>query len=164
MLLRKGEKIMLLLFFGVWIIFNGTITAEIAVIGAVIVLFMFAFICRFMDYSVKQEILLYKRSVCLLRYTLVLVMEIVKANMAVIRLITSSSEVVEPVMVRVHTNLKSKFCRVLLANSITLTPGTITVSMDEEECVVHCLDKSLSEGMGDSVFVKMLEKLERIGE
>lgn len=93
-----------------------------------------------------------------------LIMEIIKANMAVTRLITSSSEVVEPVMVRVHTNLKSKFCRVLLANSITLTPGTITVSMDEEECVVHCLDKSLSEGMGDSVFVKMLEKLERIGE
>ena len=157
MLLRKGEKIMLLLFFGVWIIFNGTITAEIAVIGAVIVLFMFAFICRFMDYSLRQEFLLYKRSVCLLRYILVLIM-------AVTRLITSSSEVVEPVMVRVHTNLKSKFCRVLLANSITLTPGTITVSMDEEECVVHCLDKSLSEGMGDSVFVKMLEKLERIGE
>ena len=100
---------MLLLFFCVWIIFNGTITAEIAVIGAVIVLFMFAFICRFMDYSVKQEILLYKRSVCLLRYTLVLVMEIVKANMAVIRLITSSSEVVEPVMVCVRTNLKSRF-------------------------------------------------------
>ena len=120
MLLRKGEKIMLLLFFGVWIIFNGTITAEIAVIGAVIVLFMFAFICRFMDYSLRQEFLLYKRSVCLLRYILVLIMEIIKANMAVTRLITSSSEVVEPVMVRVHTNLKSKFCRVLLANSIKI--------------------------------------------
>ena len=154
---------MLLLFFCVWIIFNGTITAEIAVIGAVIVLFMFAFICRFMDYSLKQEILLYKRNVWLLRYIFVLVMEIIKANVAVIRLITSDSEVVEPVMVRVHTNLRSKFCRVLLANSITLTPGTITVSMDEDECVVHSLDKSLSEGMEDSVFVKMLEKLERIG-
>ena len=154
----------MLLFFCVWIIFNGTITAEIAVIGAVIVLFMFAFICRFMDYSLKQEILLYKRNVWLLRYIFVLVMEIIKANVAVIRLITSDSEVVEPVMVRVHTNLRSKFCRVLLANSITLTPGTITVSMDEDACVVHCLDKSLSEGMEDSVFVKMLEKLERIGE
>ena len=154
----------MLLFFCVWIIFNGTITAEIAVIGAVIVLFMFAFICRFMDYSLKQEILLYKRNVWLLRYIFVLVMEIIKANVAVIRLITSDSEVVEPVMVRVHTNLRSKFCRVLLANSITLTPGTNTVSMDEDECVVHCLDKSLSEGMEDSVFVKMLEKLERIGE
>lgn len=155
---------MLLLFFCVWIIFNGTITAEIAVIGAVIVLFMFTFICRFMNYSLRQEILLYKRSICLLRYVLVLIVEIIKANMAVIRLITSSSEVVEPVMVLVHTNLKSNFCRVVLANSITLTPGTITVSMDGEECVVHCLDKSLAEGMEDSVFVQMLEKLERIGE
>ena len=155
---------MLLLFFCVWIIFNGTITAEIAVIGAVIVFLMFAFICRFMDYSLKQEILLYKKSICLLHYILILGKEIMKANMAVLRLITSNSEVVEPVMVRVHTDLKSNFCRVLLANSITLTPGTITVSMDRDEYVIHCLDKSLSEGMEDSVFVKMLEKLERIGE
>ena len=155
---------MLLLFFCVWIIFNGAITAEIAVIGAVIVFLMFAFICRFMDYSLKQEILLYKKSICLLHYILILGKEIMKANMAVLRLITSNSEVVEPVMVRVHTDLKSNFCRVLLANSITLTPGTITVSMDRDEYVIHCLDKSLSEGMEDSVFVKMLEKLERIGE
>lgn len=155
---------MLLLFFLVWVIFNGTITVEIAVIGAVIVLFMFAFICKFMDYSVKREILLYKKSVYFLWYVIILVSEIVKANMAVIRLITSNSEVVEPVMVKVHTNLKSNFCRVLLANSITLTPGTITVSLDGDEYVVHCLDKSLSEGMEDSIFVKMLEKLERIGE
>lgn len=154
---------MLLLFFCVWIIFNGTMTAEIAMIGAVIVLLMFTFICRFMDYSLRQEILLYKKSICLMHYILILGMEIMKANMAVIRLITSNSEVVEPVMVRVHTNLKSNFCRVLLANSITLTPGTITVSLDGDEYVVHCLDKSLSEGMEESVFVKMLEKLERIG-
>ena len=155
---------MLLLFFCVWIIFNGAMTAEIAVIGAVIVFLMFAFICRFMDYSLKQEILLYKKSICLLHYILILGKELMKANMAVLRLITSNSEVVEPVMVRVHTDLKSNFCRVLLANSITLTPGTITVSMDRDEYVIHCLDKSLSEGMEDSVFVKMLEKLERIGE
>ena len=155
---------MLLLFFCVWIIFNGAMTAEIAVIGAVIVFLMFEFICRFMDYSLKQEILLYKKSICLLHYILILGKEIMKANMAVLRLITSNSEVVEPVMVRVHTDLKSNFCRVLLANSITLTPGTITVSMDRDEYVIHCLDKSLSEGMEDSVFVKMLEKLERIGE
>ncbi len=154
---------MLLLFFGVWLIFNGTITAEIVGIGAVIVLLMFAFICRFMDYSLRQEISLYKKSIYLLHYILILGMEIVKANMAVIRLILSNREVVEPVMVCVHTNLKSNFCRVLLANSITLTPGTITVSLDGDECVVHCLDKSLSEGMEDSIFEKMLEKIERIG-
>ena len=48
----------------------------------------------------------------------------------------------------------------MLANSITLTPGTITVSLEDDTLLVHCLDKTLSEGMEDSEFVKMLEKLE----
>ena len=66
----------------------------------------------------------------------------------------------EPVLVHVHADLKSETARVILANSITLTPGTITVSMSGQELLVHCLDKSLSEGMEDSVFVKLLQKLE----
>ena len=66
----------------------------------------------------------------------------------------------EPVIVRVHTDLKSETARVILANSITLTPGTITVSMTDNDLLVHCLDKSLSEGMEDSVFVRLLKKME----
>ena len=66
----------------------------------------------------------------------------------------------EPVIVKVHTNLKTETARVILANSITLTPGTITVSLVDQELLVHCLDKSLAEGMEDSEFVRLLEKLE----
>ena len=69
-------------------------------------------------------------------------------------------EVVEPVLVKIHTNLKSEVARVMLANSITLTPGTITVSLRGQELLVHCLDKSLAEGMENSEFVKLLEALE----
>ena len=61
---------------------------------------------------------------------------------------------------KVHTDLKSETAKVMLANSITLTPGTITVSLEDDTLLVHCLDKTLSEGMEDSEFVKMLEKLE----
>ena len=46
------------------------------------------------------------------------------------------------------------------ANSITLTPGTITVSLTDNEYTVHCLDKELAEGISSSVFVKLLTKLE----
>ena len=60
-------------------------------------------------------------------------------------------------------NLKTEMARVMLANSITLTPGTITVSLTDQELLVHCLDKSLAEGMEDSEFVKLLEKLEGVG-
>ncbi len=155
---------MLLLFFLVWIIFNGAITAEIVIFGAVIALFVFAFICKFMDYSIHKEIILYKKSGYFLRYVFTLIVEIVRANIAVIHLILSQREIVEPVMITFQTTLKSRISRVILANSITLTPGTITVSLQGDRLVVHCLDKSLAEGMEDSVFVKMLEKLERTGE
>jgi multicomponent Na+:H+ antiporter subunit E len=66
------------------------------------------------------------------------------------------------VIVHVHARLKTETARVILANSITLTPGTITVSLTDDHLLVHCLDKSLAEGMEDSVFVRLLQKMEEI--
>ena len=152
---------MLLLFFFAWIVFNGRITLEIVLFGAAIALAMFAFICRFMGYSPQKELHLYRRVPVFCRYVFLLVKEIVQANLTVCRMILTRREVMEPVIVRVRTGLKTEAARVLLANSITLTPGTITVSMTENELLVHCLDKSLAEGMEDSDFVRLLEKMER---
>ena len=155
---------MFLFFFLLWLIFNGNITLEIVIFGMVIASVIFAFVCKFMDHSVKKEILYIKKSGCFLRYVVILVWEIVKANIAVIHLILTDREVVEPVLVTFRTKLKTQTARMILANSITLTPGTITVSLEDDQLVVHCLDKSLAEGMEDSIFVEMLEKMERIGD
>ena len=54
---------MFLLFFFVWIVFNGRITTEIIIIGALVAWAVFAFFCKFMDYSVKKEVLFYKKAV-----------------------------------------------------------------------------------------------------
>ncbi len=152
---------MYILFFVVWIIFNGTVTAETAVFGLVISAVMYLFICRFMDYSIRKDIAYMKCIPCILLYICVLVWEIIKANFAVIKLMTASRYELEPVLVRFKTNLKTKQARVVLANSITLTPGTITVTLEDDEYVVHCLDKELAKGMNHSVFVELLEKLEK---
>ena len=77
-------------------------------------------------------------------------------------MIGTSRYELEPALVTFHTNLKTESARVLLANSITLTPGTITVSLDEDEYMVHCLDKSLGIGIDESVFVEMLTKMEEV--
>lgn len=151
---------MFLLFFLVWIIFNGNITVEIAIIGLAVAAAVFAFICKFMDYSLKKEILLYKKLLAFIGYVIILIIEIIKANIAVIHMIVTQREVVEPVIVRFRTKLRTETARVILANSITLTPGTITVSLEGDEYEVHCLDKSLAEGIEDSMFVKLLEKME----
>ena len=103
-----------------------------------------------------------KKGPRILQYICVLVWEIVKANFAVIRMITASRYDLEPVLVRFKTDLKTKEAKVVLANSITLTPGTITVMLEDDEFVVHCLDKELAEGMNHSIFVKLLGKLERM--
>ena len=83
-----------------------------------------------------------------------------KANLTIIPKILTVEEEMDPVIVKFRTTLKSDFTRMLLANSITLTPGTITVSMDDDEYTIHCLDTSLAEGLENSDFEKALKKLE----
>ena len=155
---------MLLLFFLVWIIFNGAITTEICIFGVVVAFLMFGFVCKFMDYSWRKEKLLIQRSGYFLLYLGNLLIEIVRANVSVCHFVLSDRDEIHPVMVSFHTTLKSSLARVILTNSITLTPGTITVSLQGDEVIVHCLDRSLAEGMENSSFVKMLEHMERIGE
>ena len=153
---------MLPLFFLVWVAFNGRLTLEIALFGAAVAGAVFAFICRFMDYSWKKELRFYKRLPLFCQYGYRLTREIVLANLTVSRMILTRKEQVEPVLVRVHTDLKTETARVMLANAITLTPGTITVAMTDKDLLVHCLDKSLSEGMEVSGIVRLLQKLEEV--
>lgn len=151
---------MYIIFFLMWIIFNGKITLEIVLFGLGIAAAMYAFTCAFLDYSIKKDIILMKKSLRFLQYVVVLVWEIVKANGAVMHMILSPGFQNEPVIIHFKSDLQSKTARVILANSITLTPGTITVSLEEDEYTVHCLDKSLAEGIDSSVFVRLLQKLE----
>ncbi len=152
---------MYLLFFAIWVILNGRITLEIVLFGLAIAALMFVFICKFMDYSIKKEIWLFKNFFLLLWYVIVLVVEVIKANFAVVKMIYSVKYQVEPALISFKSPLKTGFANFLLANSITLTPGTITVSMENGDFVVHCLDKELAVGMDDSVFVHLLKKLEK---
>ena len=153
---------MFVLFFLIWIIFNGQLTLEIAAFGIVIAGVIYLFICKFLDYSPRNDIILCKRLFLLLHYVFVLVVKILKANGAVFRMIYSAKYNIEPAVVHFKTTLHSTFARVLLANSITLTPGTITVSLKDDEYVVHCLDKELAMGIDSSIFVKLLERIESI--
>lgn len=154
---------MFILFFFTWIVFNGKITTEIVVSGFIIAALMFAFVCKFMDYSPQKEKVFYRKIFSFCGYIFILIKEIIKANLTVCHMILTRKEIMEPVIVTFRTSLKSETMRVILANSITLTPGTITVSLEGNELMVHCLDKSLAEGMEESVFVKTLERMEREG-
>jgi multicomponent Na+:H+ antiporter subunit E len=68
--------------------------------------------------------------------------EIVKSAWAVSRIILSPRLPISPVFLRVRASQRTTAARVTFANSITLTPGTITVDADDEEFLVHALTQA----------------------
>lgn len=143
-----------------WIIFNGKLTLEIAIFGVVISGAVCFFMSRFAGYSFRRELKRVRLLPDMLLYILVLIKEIILANISVLGMIFKGPSKLQPAVYHFRTGLKSPLARTILANSITLTPGTITVSLHEDELYVHCLDKSLAEGISDSVFVHRLERME----
>ncbi len=151
---------MFILFFVIWVIFNGQITTEVVLFGLVVAAAVYAFSCKYMGWSPKKDLWLLKKSGLIVQYLFLLLSEIIKANVATIRTMVSYEKEPHPVLVRFRTRLQGKLVRVLLANSITLTPGTITVSLKDDELTVHCLDESMSEGLENSSFERLLLKIE----
>ena len=149
--------ILLLLF---WIILNGKITLEILLIGAVFAAAIFWFMCKFLDYSPKYEMFVAKNFFWIITYFVVLVIEMFKSAIAVYKRVYSKKIEIQPQMVFFDVDIKSEFLRFVLANSITLTPGTITVDVDDNHFCVHALDYTLAEGIEDSVFIRMLKIME----
>ncbi len=145
-----------------WIVLNGRFTLEVLLFGIVICGAMYAFCCKILGYSVKHDLKLIKLLPFAVQYVIVLIIEILKANKQVLIYIITPQLEVEPAIVHFHSNLQSEFAKVILANSITLTPGTITVRLEGSEYYVHCLDKELADGMDASIFVKLLEKMEAV--
>lgn len=151
---------MYLLLFVMWVIFNGQLTLEITLFGIVIAALMYWFICKFMDFDYDKDIYICKRVGKIIKYGFVLLVEIIKANAATIKMVMSRKHKPEPALVAFTVDLKTNTGRVMLANSITLTPGTITVALEGNRYTVHCLDKSFADGIDTSVFVKLISELE----
>lgn len=153
---------MFVLLFIFWIIFNGAFTLEIALFGLAISGLIYAFMCHFMDYSFEKDLMLFKRLLIFMEYLAILFWEIVKANIDMAKLIVVKQEYeLHPIIFKIETKLQSKVCRALLANSITLTPGTISVSLKDDVLVIHAIDESLKvEDRDDFIFELILRKLE----
>ena len=154
---------MFFVFVILFVCFCGRVTAEVVLISLPVSAALFAFCCRFLGYSLRREIRFLKTLPLFIAYFFFLLGEIVRANLRLLRFVYSQKYVPEPCIVTFTTSLRSPFLRTVLADSITLTPGTITLDAEGNTLRVHCLDKSMSEGLKDSPFEKRLSRLEKAG-
>lgn len=151
---------MALVYFAVWIVLNGRADADVLLTGALVSLIVYLFTWKVVGLTPKREWRTVKRLPKYISFVCLLVGEIVKANLQTARMILRFDLEPEPVLTHVHTDLKEEASRVLLANAVTLTPGTITAGLEDGEMTVHALDKSYTEGLENSVFEQRLRGIE----
>lgn len=151
-----------LVYFMLWLIFNGRITFEIIIAGALISVMLDVFIRKVLhlNLTAKNFFMAVKILPHILLYVIVLLVEIIKANFAITKLVLSPNLEVEPCLVKFKTPLKTNAARVALANSITLTPGTITVSLEGNNLLVHALNREIADGLEGSIFERLLAVME----
>ena len=155
---------MFFLYLTLWLIFSMRLNLEVAVAGFIVSTAVYIFACHHMRYKPATDLKILRNLLLGLRYVLILILETAKANIAVFRIIFKRVIVVEPQLVYFRTNLRTNIARVALANSITLTPGTITVALNDGLFCVYCLNSKIAEDLKDSVFVRQLKKLEGRGD
>ncbi len=147
-----------ILFFLLWIVLNGRITLEIVLFDIAVTALIYTFLVKALGYSVAMDIRISKNIPVGTVYILNLIWEVIKASVTVVGVALTPGMKPDPVLVEFHSGLPGNFLNVLLANSITLTPGTITVFQRGDHFVVHALRREYAEGLDESSFVKLLRR------
>ncbi len=154
----KNFIVISLILLSVWIFLNNSIQPDIVVTGVIISLIIASLACKrcelFTDLKITPKSFLYT-----IIYFIIFFIELVKSNMDVTRRVLSPSLPINPGIVEVKTTLKSKYARMILANSITLTPGTLTVEIVDDSLFIHWIDVEAKDIKGASEkIVKNFEK------
>ncbi len=151
---------MYLLLLCFWLILNGRLTAEVILLGLLVTAGVGGLAYVLFGYTPRREWRIDRKIPIFVLYVFVLLWEILKANWAMIGFIVNEKRTIAPTLVTFTTGLHTGFGRFILANSITLTPGTITIRMDGDRLTVHCLKRSMLDTSPDSVFERWIRKLE----
>ncbi len=126
-----------------WLALSGRSEPLLLALGAISIAVVVLLLSR-ME-IIDQETAAFHRILPLARYWAWLGGQIVRANIAVARAVLKIDLDLSPRMIRVAAGQASDFGRTVFANSITLTPGTVTVDIDGDELVVHALLESMTD-------------------
>ena len=145
-----------------WLVFAARFSVEVMVLGVIISAAIYWFARVHMGYKRSASLKILLRKMLLgARYVFVLVWEAFKANIAVLKIVFSRKIDVEQQIIYFRSDLKSDVAQTVLANSITLAPGSVTIALKDGLYYVHFLDAEFSEDIENSVFIRELRNIEK---
>ena len=122
-----------------WLVLTMSLDPQEMLVGAVVAAVAAAFTLPSPRIG-GQAIMHPRRLAYAVAYVVYLLVAIVKSNLDVARRVLSPKLDIHPGVVQVETKLKSPVGRLILANSITLTPGTLTVDIRGDALFIHWID------------------------
>jgi multicomponent Na+:H+ antiporter subunit E len=121
-----------------WLMLSGKLDADILIVGTVVSLVIALLYSDGLSFFTEFRFTP-AAFVAGFRYYGYFFKELFKSNVKLAAIVLTPSLPVEPGIVKVRTKLQSRMGRLMLANSITLTPGTLTVEMKDEWLYIHCV-------------------------
>ena len=135
----KNGLVLFVVLFLFWVLMSNTFNAEVLIAGSAISLVLALFVAP--NLEVFSEIRFTPKAILFtFIYLLVFLKELILSNFDVAFRVVSPKLPINPGIVEAKTKLKSPMARMILANSITLTPGTFTVDLKEDTLFIHCID------------------------
>ena len=142
-----------------WLLMSGIYTPLILFLGAISVIFVL-YLTRRMD-ALDEDVFEFKLKRKHFSYWSWLAKEIFKANIDVAKVILSPKMNLSPRLVRVPLSQSNELAAVIYANSITLTPGTVSVDIEGDEIIVHALTQELMDGLTEGDMDQRVNYLEK---
>ncbi len=143
----------------VWIAFTSTFASQELMIGAltsglIALLSVPLFTCC--DLSIFNPV----KIGYMIWYIIVFLIALVQSNFDVARRVLTPSLPINPGIVKFKTKLKTNYAKMVLANSITLTPGTLTIDVIGDTFYIHWIDVQTTDP--EKAFTEIAESFEKI--
>ncbi len=146
-------------FFALWLLFNGRCTWDVVGFGLVLAAAVTVFAIKICGWSGERSRRITKKLGSFAVYFACLFVEIIKANLAAMKVILSPKcQLARPQIFQFDSHLQRGYSQTILANSITITPGTYTLAIDGTTLMVHALNEEFAEGTpGSSLNLRLME-------
>jgi multicomponent Na+:H+ antiporter subunit E len=143
-----------------WFLISGSFGWQHFVTGIVVAWILTLFWSHMTVHEVKRTRFNWHQIKLLFRCLSFLELEVLKANFVVAYLVLSPKMPISPGLIIFNFDLKRDLTRVLYANAITLTPGTITVDMEDDRLLVHGMTKEHAFGVRKWYLYDIIKDLE----
>lgn len=137
--MSQGFLSLWLVLFVVWTVANGSLALPVAALGLVVTFLLARSFASRSD-AWRRISWTPQALVHFVAYTGVFLVELVKANLMMMRIVYSPRIAITPGIVRIRTKLTSPIGRLALANTIALTPGSLVLDIEDDTLLIHWLD------------------------